>query len=315
MLHAGARRRGSSARASSASARTATTSRSAAAARSCGCWSANPALDVDWVVLQRRRRAGGRGARRRGGVPRRRRAANVARRAVPRRLLPLRRRRDQGVLRGARSASVAPDLSSRTTATTCTRTTGSCRELTWNTFRDHLILEYEIPKYDGDLGRPNVFVPLDRGARASARSTTIFDVLREPARQALVHARRRSCALLRLRGMECQARRAATPRRSTAASWCLREPSRARATRRAWSAADPRHPASRPRREFDRMAGKRAADHRRRRLPRLLPRAGGRSLERASLPRARPDRRRRCSTTTSAACPPGLTALRGATRA
>jgi LmbE family N-acetylglucosaminyl deacetylase len=35
-------------------------------------------------------------------------------------------------------------------------------ELSWNTFRDHLILEYEIPKYDGDLGRPNVFVHLDR---------------------------------------------------------------------------------------------------------------------------------------------------------
>ncbi len=33
-------------------------------------------------------------------------------------------------------------------------------ELTWNTFRDHLVLEYEIPKFDGDLGRPNVFVPL-----------------------------------------------------------------------------------------------------------------------------------------------------------
>jgi LmbE family N-acetylglucosaminyl deacetylase len=33
-------------------------------------------------------------------------------------------------------------------------------ELTWNTFRDHLILEYEIPKYDGDLGTPNVFVPI-----------------------------------------------------------------------------------------------------------------------------------------------------------
>jgi LmbE family N-acetylglucosaminyl deacetylase len=33
-------------------------------------------------------------------------------------------------------------------------------ELTWNTFRDHLILEYEIPKYDGDLGSPNVFVPI-----------------------------------------------------------------------------------------------------------------------------------------------------------
>jgi LmbE family N-acetylglucosaminyl deacetylase len=34
-------------------------------------------------------------------------------------------------------------------------------DLTWNTFRDHLILEYEIPKYDGDLGQPNVFVPLE----------------------------------------------------------------------------------------------------------------------------------------------------------
>lgn len=34
-------------------------------------------------------------------------------------------------------------------------------ELTWNAFRDHLILEYEIPKYDGDRGTPNVFVPLD----------------------------------------------------------------------------------------------------------------------------------------------------------
>jgi LmbE family N-acetylglucosaminyl deacetylase len=34
-------------------------------------------------------------------------------------------------------------------------------DLTWNTYRNHLILEYEIPKYDGDLGSPNCFVPLD----------------------------------------------------------------------------------------------------------------------------------------------------------
>jgi LmbE family N-acetylglucosaminyl deacetylase len=34
-------------------------------------------------------------------------------------------------------------------------------ELTWNTFRDHLILEYEVPKYDGGLLTPNLFVPLD----------------------------------------------------------------------------------------------------------------------------------------------------------
>ena len=33
-------------------------------------------------------------------------------------------------------------------------------ELTWNTFRDQAVLEYESPKYDGDLGQPSVFVPL-----------------------------------------------------------------------------------------------------------------------------------------------------------
>jgi len=35
-------------------------------------------------------------------------------------------------------------------------------ELTWQTFRDHLILEYEIPKYEGDLGLPNLYVPLTK---------------------------------------------------------------------------------------------------------------------------------------------------------
>ncbi len=34
-------------------------------------------------------------------------------------------------------------------------------DLTWNTFRNHLILEYEIPKYEGDLGNPNFYVPLE----------------------------------------------------------------------------------------------------------------------------------------------------------
>jgi LmbE family N-acetylglucosaminyl deacetylase len=43
-------------------------------------------------------------------------------------------------------------------------------DLTWNTFRSHFVLEYEVPKYDGDLGRPNLYVPLSRaGARAKVR--------------------------------------------------------------------------------------------------------------------------------------------------
>ena len=40
-------------------------------------------------------------------------------------------------------------------------------DLTWNTFRNHLILEYEIPKYDGDLGIPNFFVHLDEALLSS----------------------------------------------------------------------------------------------------------------------------------------------------
>jgi LmbE family N-acetylglucosaminyl deacetylase len=44
-------------------------------------------------------------------------------------------------------------------------------DLTWNTFRDHWILEYEIPKYDGDLGQPNCFVPISPAiARAKIRN-------------------------------------------------------------------------------------------------------------------------------------------------
>ena len=35
-------------------------------------------------------------------------------------------------------------------------------QLTWNVFRDHLVLEYEIPKWDGDLGQPNVYMPLSK---------------------------------------------------------------------------------------------------------------------------------------------------------
>jgi LmbE family N-acetylglucosaminyl deacetylase len=75
--------------------------------------------------------------------------------------------------------------------------------LTWNSFRDHLILEYEIPKWDGDLGQVNVYCPLSkqtlerkvellRAGFGSQRSKDWFndDVFR---------------ALARLRGMECRA--------------------------------------------------------------------------------------------------------------
>jgi LmbE family N-acetylglucosaminyl deacetylase len=76
-------------------------------------------------------------------------------------------------------------------------------ELTWNTFRDHLILEYEIPKYDGDLGRPNVFIPLDRDL-IEKKVDYLMDIFRSQRSRGWFE-RETFLSLSRLRGMECNA--------------------------------------------------------------------------------------------------------------
>ena len=75
-------------------------------------------------------------------------------------------------------------------------------ELTWNTFRDHLILEYEIPKYDGDLGAPNVFVHLDAGTcRRKIRYLLQYFQTQKNRRWFTADT---FSALMRLRGVESQ---------------------------------------------------------------------------------------------------------------
>jgi LmbE family N-acetylglucosaminyl deacetylase len=76
-------------------------------------------------------------------------------------------------------------------------------DLTWQTFRDHLILEYEVPKYDGDLGAPNVFVPLAE----SVCRRKIAHILASFPSQADRHWFKEDvfAALLRLRGLESNA--------------------------------------------------------------------------------------------------------------
>jgi LmbE family N-acetylglucosaminyl deacetylase len=74
-------------------------------------------------------------------------------------------------------------------------------ELTWNTFRDHFILEYEIPKYDGDLGQPNVFVPLSTDT--SQKKVRCIMTTFESQRQKRWFQPETFFALMRLRGMEC----------------------------------------------------------------------------------------------------------------
>jgi LmbE family N-acetylglucosaminyl deacetylase len=76
-------------------------------------------------------------------------------------------------------------------------------DFTWNTFRNHLVLEYEIPKYDGDLGIPNTFVALDS---ATCR-TKVKNLLTYFQTQRGKHwfSEDLFLSLLRLRGMECNA--------------------------------------------------------------------------------------------------------------
>jgi LmbE family N-acetylglucosaminyl deacetylase len=74
-------------------------------------------------------------------------------------------------------------------------------ELTWNTFRDHLILEYEVPKYDGDLGQPSLFVPLQEEV-SQKKVRYLMDAFQSQ------HGKRwfqeeTFFSLMRLRGMEC----------------------------------------------------------------------------------------------------------------
>ena len=76
-------------------------------------------------------------------------------------------------------------------------------ELTWNTWRNHLILEYEIPKYDGDLGQPNFYVPLSRNI-VDRKVSIIMDAFKSQTGKHWFDEETFR-ALLRLRAMESAA--------------------------------------------------------------------------------------------------------------
>jgi LmbE family N-acetylglucosaminyl deacetylase len=73
-------------------------------------------------------------------------------------------------------------------------------ELTYNTFRDHLVLEYEILKVDGDLGQPNTYVPLD--AATVRRKVTLLESSFGSQRDRRWFSEEAFRALMRLRGVE-----------------------------------------------------------------------------------------------------------------
>jgi LmbE family N-acetylglucosaminyl deacetylase len=73
-------------------------------------------------------------------------------------------------------------------------------QLTWNTWRNHLILEYEIPKYDGDLGAPNFFVPF--GKKICDRKVSLLMSCFKTQRDKHWFTRDTFQGLMRLRGVE-----------------------------------------------------------------------------------------------------------------
>jgi LmbE family N-acetylglucosaminyl deacetylase len=75
--------------------------------------------------------------------------------------------------------------------------------LAWNTFRDHLILEYEIPKWDGDMARPNLYMPVSASAIQRKIDLLISHFGSQRSKQWFDAETFRGLA--RLRGMECRA--------------------------------------------------------------------------------------------------------------
>jgi LmbE family N-acetylglucosaminyl deacetylase len=76
------------------------------------------------------------------------------------------------------------------------------QQVTWNHFRDHLILEYEIPKWDGDLGRPNLYVDLDESVLS--RKIGLLDANFGTQRSKDWFDQETFRGLARLRGVECR---------------------------------------------------------------------------------------------------------------
>jgi LmbE family N-acetylglucosaminyl deacetylase len=98
---------------------------------------------------------------------------------------------------------VAPDLVLTHYRDDCHQDHRLLSDLTWNTFRDHWILEYEIPKFDGDLGIPNCFVPLSLAI--TERKVKYLDAAFGSQRDKHWFSGETFMGLMRLRGMECRA--------------------------------------------------------------------------------------------------------------
>jgi LmbE family N-acetylglucosaminyl deacetylase len=162
----------------------------------------NPALEVHWVVLcsnELRRKEAREGARRFLGAGAEKRVQLQGFRDG---FLPYQGGEVKDFFEGLKG-QLRPDLILTHFRSDLHQDHRLVSDLTWNTFRDHLILEFEIPKYDGDLGAPNFFVPLSEALVARKVEHVLGAFPSQHGRRWFSADTFR--ALMRLRGVECNA--------------------------------------------------------------------------------------------------------------
>ena len=100
------------------------------------------------------------------------------------------------------SKTVAPDIVLTHRLEDAHQDHRTIAEITWNAFRNHWILEYEIPKYEGDLGRPNVYVPLSK--ETAERKLALLMGEFESQQSKPWYARHTFQSIMQLRSIECR---------------------------------------------------------------------------------------------------------------
>lgn len=102
------------------------------------------------------------------------------------------------------SASIQPDIVFTHRREDLHQDHRTLAEVTWNTFRNHLVLEYEIPKYEGDLGNPNVFSPIAESHAAKKIELLLSLFVSQQGKPWFDRATFQ--AIMRIRGVECKSK-------------------------------------------------------------------------------------------------------------
>lgn len=103
----------------------------------------------------------------------------------------------------ALKAQIEPDLIFTHSRTDRHQDHRTVSDLTWNTWRDHLILEYEIPKYDADLGNPNLYVALEADSAEAKLECLVNSFASQQSKP--WYSGETFRGLMRIRGLECRA--------------------------------------------------------------------------------------------------------------